>query len=189
MCHKLAEKLIIWCEGDNEFDGYEHIKAVYGIEVFLESLWKLIGLLVLGCMVENRQMFFVSIVCFSLLRCSAGGRHSKSSIICFLCMASVGLVPAYILEQWVIPNIVSALFFVIAFALLLIYAPHMSHTVDNTKERKMLALFLTTIYLFLFLIIPDQGIRNAVLFGTLAETITLIEGGQREVWKKGMHVI
>lgn len=58
MCHKIAKKIIIWCEKDQEFDGYEHIKAVYGIEVFLESFWKLVGLLLLGCLAENRQMFF-----------------------------------------------------------------------------------------------------------------------------------
>ena len=62
MCHKIAKKIIIWCEKDQEFDGYEHIKAVYGIEVFLESFWKLAGLLLLGCLAENRQMFFVSIL-------------------------------------------------------------------------------------------------------------------------------
>lgn len=184
MCHKLAGYIIAWCEGEQEFDEYEHIKTVYGMEVFLESLWKLAGLLLLGCMVDNRQMFFVSIACFSLLRRFAGGRHSKSSIVCFLCMTLVGLVPVYISKRVIIPNAACVSLFIMAFLLILVYAPHMSYIVYNARERKMLALFLTIIYLLIFLLMEDQEVGNAILFGTLAETITLVRKGRKGLRKK-----
>lgn len=176
MCHKLAECIIVWCEKIYELDEYGHVKAVYGMEVFLENLWKLAGLLVIGNMVENKAQFFVSIISFSLLRIFAGGKHSKSSVICFLFMVSIGLFPVYIIKQMIIPIPMSILLFLIMLALVLVYAPCTSYVIHNAEERKVQASVLVVVYLIIFIIISDLRIRIAILFGALAEVMTLVEG-------------
>ena len=73
MCHNLAKNLIKWCEKTSVIDENHYIKAAYGMEVFLENIWKLIGFLLIGIWVENRVPFFVAIASFSLLRILVGG--------------------------------------------------------------------------------------------------------------------
>lgn len=104
MCHKLAENIIRWCEKTDTLDEYGHIKAVYGMEVFLENFWKLIGFLLIGSWVENKVSFFTAIVSFTFLRIWAGGKHFNSSLLCFAFVALVGLIPSCIIGQAVIPN-------------------------------------------------------------------------------------
>ncbi len=188
MCHKLAESIIAWCESIYELDEYGHVKKVYGMEVFLESIWKLIGLLLIGNLAENRGQFFVSIICFSLLRIFAGGRHFKSSVVCFLFMMSVGLFPAIILKQANIPIVVNILIFCVIFMLIWVYAPSASYVTDRVMKRKVQATIIVMVYTAVFWLTSDLGIRNAMLFGTLTEAITLIKGRQRELWKKWIQI-
>ena len=176
MCHKLAGNIITWCEQISELDEYGHVKAVYGMEVFLENIWKLAGLLLIGNLVENKVQFFVSVSCFSALRIFAGGKHSKLSITCFLFMVLIGVIPVYILKHVFIPVAISISFFIIALALVLLYAPCNSYVIHKTTKRKVQASVLVIVHLTAFLLISDLGIRNAILFGTLTEAMTLIKG-------------
>lgn len=66
MCHKLAENIIKWCEKTYKLDRYSHVKSVYGMEVFLENFWKLIGFLLIGSRLENKISFFMAIASFSV---------------------------------------------------------------------------------------------------------------------------
>lgn len=176
MCHSLSENLIKWCEKTSVIDENHYIKAVYGMEVFLENIWKLIGFLLIGIWVENKVSFFVAIASFSLLRILAGGRHFKSSLLCFGFVTLVGLFPAYVLGDMEISTQIVWLLYMVIFSLLYIYAPCMSVAVN--KSRKKYAFVLAFIYLVLCLAMTNVLVKNAILAGSFIEALTLIKGGK-----------
>lgn len=173
MCHKLAENIIKWCEKTYSLDEYSYIKAVYGMEVFLENFWKLIGFLLIGNMVEHKVSFFTAIASFSFLRILAGGKHLNSSVLCFVFVALVGLIPSCVIMQAVIPDQIVFFLFIMVFGLILLYAPCIS--VATNKNRKIAAFTLAFIYLLACLFTSNLYIRNSVLVGCTVEALTLIK--------------
>lgn len=181
MCHKLAENIIKWCEKTYALDEYGHIKAVYGMEVFLENFWKLLGFLLIGSWVENKVSFFVAIVSFSFLRILAGGKHFNSSLLCFVFVALVGLFPSCIIGQALVSDQIVILLFMMIFGLILLYAPCIAGTTN--RNRKNAAFVLAFIYLLICLFTSNLFIRNSILMGCSVEALTLIAKGKRE-WRK-----
>lgn len=178
MCHKLAENIIKWCEKTYSLDGYGHVKAVYGMEVFLENFWKLIGFLLVGSWVDNKVSFFMAVASFSFLRMLAGGKHFNSSVLCFTFVLLIGLIPSYVIGQATIPNQIVILLFIMIVGLILLYAPYISVTVN--RNRKIATLALAFIYLLVCLFTSNLFIRNSVLVGCIAEVLTLVGGKGNE---------
>lgn len=58
MCHKLSNIIIEWCCTFYFLDDYTKIKATYGMEVFLELFWKIIGFFVIGLFINKKIEFF-----------------------------------------------------------------------------------------------------------------------------------
>lgn len=68
MCHFLAEIISRWCADKLYIDQGQKEKIWYGMEVFLELLWKLVAIMVIGLIMKNKGVYFLSIFSFCLLR-------------------------------------------------------------------------------------------------------------------------
>lgn len=89
MEHLLASKITEWCAGRNDMSETQAAVVTYGIELLFNTLFKLIGLLILAGLFHRTLEVIVAIVCFSLLRSQAGGVHMQTSIGCFSAMVFI----------------------------------------------------------------------------------------------------
>lgn len=60
MCHFWAEIISRWCADKLHIDQDQKEKIWYGMEVFLELLWKLVAIIVIGLLMKNKGVYFLS---------------------------------------------------------------------------------------------------------------------------------
>lgn len=175
MCHKLSNIIIEWCCTFYFLNDYTKIKATYGMEVFLELFWKIIGFFVIGLFINKKIEFFLSLWCFSTLRLFIGGRHCSSSLFCFFTMIFIGLTSANIFSRFVIPPKYGIFLFGLAITLVIRYAPFSSKLIYKNKLiKKTSATIILIIYLLFFLLIEEQSIKNVFLCSPLMEIATIL---------------
>ncbi len=92
MEHKIASRITDWCLGRSEMSESQAVVVTYGIELIFDTLFKLIGLVILGIIFGRTWEVILSIGCFALLRSAAGGLHMSSSLGCFLSMVSISFL-------------------------------------------------------------------------------------------------
>lgn len=176
MCHWLAGIISEWCEERMPMEQTRKITIRYGMEVFLELLWKLIGMILIGMVVRKKELYFLSIFSFCLLRLWIGGKHFCSSVFCFGFMVFVGCCPAYFCGIDVIPVIFGEFLLAISFIIVekcgLFGQAYLS--IDSKKMRKSCAYILLLLYMFWILLIKIPGGRDAILFGTGIEMMLVI---------------
>lgn len=176
MCHKLAIRIIDSCKSIVSLDSYEVIRYTYGMEVFLEFVWKLIGIVIVGVLIPRRRIFYLAIICFVLLRINAGGKHCKKSISCFVAMIAIGLL-SMCLSEWVhMSTVVGCIFFAIFLIAVQMYAPYITTDLSHNKfsRKKRLTSLTLIIYLLLFIGIQDLTFRHVFLYSSIMEILSIV---------------
>lgn len=91
---KLAARIACWClrkEGEEEKQEKEEI-LTYGYTLLLESLYKLVVLVLLGLLTHTLWETVITTGSFMILRNYSGGVHSRSSLGCMAGMAGLWLL-------------------------------------------------------------------------------------------------
>lgn len=123
LCHRIAKVIARLSMEDEE--SRENVLAIqYGIELTLETIWKIFILWIFSCLLSIEKEFFISVLTFSTLRYFAGGMHMKASISCFLFMAVIGFLPAFIEKLVFIRIEINLLFLTVSYLLIWKYAPY-----------------------------------------------------------------
>lgn len=176
MCHFLAEIISRWCVYNLHIDQDQKEKIWYGMEVFLELLWKLIAIMVIGLIMKNKGVYFLSIFSFCLLRIWVGGKHFHSSIICFGFMVLVGYLPVCVGKIYIIPWYLGEAFLIFSFGIVEKYSLYNQWYLSEEKKqkRKLCAYIVLILYILSVLFTKIQEYRNAILFGNGMEIFTII---------------
>jgi len=104
---------------------------IYGFQLFLATVFKGIGLLIIGFTLGYVKEIIVFVAAFSTLRIYAGGYHSPSYLNCFIMTVIFALTSVIGAEMLTYINhfYITLGFLIIATILVLIYAP-----VDNDNK-------------------------------------------------------
>ncbi len=182
ICHSLAQKAAYNCLRENE--NRDIIEIQYGIELMLESIWKIVGLLIIGIIFGKELEMILSVSCFSILRYYAGGIHMKTSGGCFLMMIGVGLVPAFLKDANMLSIEWSVFLLFVAYGIIWRYAP--SATANNPiRDRRIKeknnrrARRIIIIILLMLLFVQIREIAILVSVPIFIESITVLPK-----WKK-----
>lgn len=181
ICHSLAQKIAQYCLQENKTCNI--IEIQYGLELMLESIWKIIGLVIIGSIFGKTFEMLMSISCFSILRHYAGGIHMKTSWGCFFMMIAVGLVPAYLKDTNMLTIEWNILLLLAAYGIVWRYAPSLTANNPITdrliieKNNRIARCIVICILLYsLILKMGDMGILISVPI--FIESITVLP-----IWK------
>lgn len=67
ICHFLAEKVTDCCAYRDDMEMDEKASVMYGVELFLETIWKTIALLIIGLITGNMIELIISVFSYSRL--------------------------------------------------------------------------------------------------------------------------
>lgn len=185
----IANKIADWCIKRNKVTDVQEMAIRYGIELYLDSLLKIIALILLGLLFGKGIETIISISCFCLLRREAGGIHMQTSIGCFLSMCLItvtsvtgaGLISA-------IPLGITLLFMGLSIVAVWLYAPYTTHNNPITdeeiiKRKKKRAIILIVLLTAITLTVSNHQIRALILIPVIIEIITILP-----FWKGGKPV-
>lgn len=180
MEHMLASKITAWCLKRNEMSETQAIAVTYGIELIFNSLFKVIGLVLLGLVFGRAWDVILSIGCFSLLRSCAGGVHMKSSLGCFLSMALVcvlSCVGADYIGYLPIGVMIALTIGIIVINKL--YAPFFTENnpIEDEKiiEKKNVgAIIISIVLLVIIWVIPIWNVKMIMLIPVTLETLSIL---------------
>lgn len=152
----------------------------YGLELFLATIFKLIGFIIIAVILDLVKETIVFTLFFSSLRIQAGGYHAKTALKCFLGtlilmfpgILLVGMIPVDKQLYYILISIVISIF------LIYLYAPVESENKPLTKEEECIYRFrslLTVIGGSIIVLLLIHLDKSFVYIGSIALTAFLIE--------------
>lgn len=180
MEHMLASKITAWCLRRNEMSETQAIAVTYGIELIFNSLFKMIGLILLGLVFGRAWDVILSIGCFSLLRSCAGGVHLKSSLGCFLSMAMVCVLSCVGAEY--IGYLPIGVMIALTIGIIVVnklYAPFFTENnpIEDgklIKKKNIGAVIISVILLAIIWITPIWKLKMIMLIPVTLETLSIL---------------
>lgn len=186
MTKEISNQIAIWSLGkDYTYDSDEFQIISYGIELILETIYKLIVLLVLGGMCGILPETIAFLIGFSGLRANAGGLHMKTSLGCMFAVISCWLLS--LLGMYV--HIGSPLYIGL-FALTFVIVAHRApvSTSNNPikdyrirKQKKVKATIYVVVITVIAHIFVPEVLTKVLIIAMAIEALTLIpkeKGGE-----------
>lgn len=182
----ISNKIADWCIKKNNVTEIQEMAIRYGIELYFDSLIKILVLILIGAICGRFIETVVVISCFCLLRGEAGGIHMQTSIGCFLSMCSMTIVSVVGAE--IIPELsVYTVIFVFLLSLILIYcyAPYATSNNPISDEtirahKKIKAIIITMVYMIIALLVQENRLRALILIPVIIEIITILPFWKRK---------
>ncbi|WMC91906.1 accessory gene regulator ArgB-like protein [Kineothrix sp. MB12-C1] len=180
MQHMLASKITDWCSRHNEMSETQAIAVTYGIELIFNSLFKVIGLVLLGAISGRMWDVIISLVCFSSLRYCAGGLHMKSNLGCFLSMVFVcvsSIAGAEYIHYLPVGIMVGLSIGIIIVNKL--FAPFFTEN-NPIEDKKILrqknigAVVIAAVWLIIIWVLPDWYMKMLMLTAITLETLSIL---------------
>lgn len=179
ICHFLAEKVTDCCVYREDMEMAEKESVMYGIELFLETIWKSIALLIIGFITGNMLELIISVCSYSVLRYYAGGKHMKTSIGCFSFMVLVGLLPAYLAKTIHLSYITGIILLLFCYFIVRKYAPCATQnnpiTDKEIRQRNNRNSQIIIGMAALCMLLPIKNIIILIAIPILIETITILQ--------------
>lgn len=156
----------------------ETIQMQYGLEVFLDNLFKVICLFIISGFTGFLRESMLTLFSFACLRLSAGGVHFDKSIGCLLATSGVTLGGGYLAAFDIIPQSAVIGMFALDIILVFLYAP--SGTNNNPIDpkffsmMKLRSIITIVIYALLSVCVPSLNVGTVFSIGATCEVITIL---------------
>lgn len=96
--------LVNWCKRNGAVSEEDYPIVLYGIQVFLNTSLKVLGILLAGALLHHLTATLISLAVFCSMRYWTGGWHSKSHLGCFFIMLITCVSPALLMTldgEWI----------------------------------------------------------------------------------------
>lgn len=178
LAERIAFKLAIKINNQDETDTLHFVKMKYGLEVLIINLSKIVFILIMAEVLGILKGTLFIMLSFAFVRRSAFGVHAKGSISCTIITSLCFFIGGYIPKLLNITNDEVLLIFFVAMILLYLYAP------ADTEARPLLgkkfrtelkrkALLSGSILMILAFCIDDSALKFFVSYGVFCEALTL----------------
>jgi len=143
----------------------------YGFQIIIGGINKFLILIIPGLLLNILPQLLITTFSFASLRIWTGGLHydsyTKCSYISLLSFTITALLAKYI----ILNQFITMLIFLSVFILILIYAP-VEHPNRPIKEKekirfKIIALFVLTILIIIYIFTNNVIICNSIIYGIL----------------------
>ncbi len=162
---------------DNTNKKDEELEVIqYGIEVFFINLFKIAFLFIVAFLLKVAHYLLVLFICYGFIRVFAAGVHAPSTFLCTILSFVFFLGGTYIALYVPMNFAVRIGLFILAFLLLIKYAP------ADTEERplisrrhreklKMQSLLAASVLFLIMILIKNETYKNLITSGVMLESI------------------
>ncbi|WP_419182800.1 accessory gene regulator B family protein [Metabacillus fastidiosus] len=147
-------------------DIYEESIVCYGVEVMLNSLVKLLTLLILGILIDQLPLLFVILFCFCILRLFSGGYHFKKYFHCYIVSIfsiwTLIFLSIFMNNNLPEKNIIFILIFsaLISISILIFVGPQISESRPSSHKRFFFQCSSIIFVILLFLVSMSNVLLN-----------------------------
>lgn len=177
---RLAYRISIWNQKKLKLSEQERQVTEYGMEIFLDGIFKLLVIFGVGVMIGKTVEFAFFLATFCGLRCWAGGIHCKTAGRCTAAMVLICL--AGLSGKWMLERLGAGMTMLIwlgCILILMIKAP--GETGKNgyfseaeRRQRKWKAVLCGMILGSCFAIVPDMAWKGAMITAVMIETLSIL---------------
>ena len=181
MLKRISKKIAGWCYAKTHCGDIEVI--AYGVEIILDTLTKLIALILLSILIGYPKEMVMVLITFSSLRFFAGGFHMHSGIGCFLSMVfifglSFAVEKLVIFYDIVITPDALALLLLILVGFVFLYAPRptKNNPITDTRilqRKKIYSVALSGILCFIIWYMKGNN-KLWILVPFICEIVTIL---------------
>lgn len=153
-------------------------EIMYGIEGIYLTITKTIVIFILAFILKIAKELLFLLITFNFIRMFAFGMHANKSWICLVFSSLLFLGGAFISKYIVLDKVVLYLLYLIAFILVVTYAPAdtVKRPLIKKKKRirfKILSVIVVISYFIITLLITNNLIINVLIFGLIIECILI----------------
>lgn len=177
---KLACRISVWSQKKLGLSEDEFQVIEYGMEIFLDGVFKLLLVLGAGVLIGRAAEITVFLMAFCGLRCWAGGVHCRTAGRCTAAMVAICLIGSegqYIFEM--LGMEISVLIWIGCIITLALKAP--GETGKNgyfskaeRRKRKWKAVLCGMILCGCFAVIPNIALKGAIVMAVVVETLSIL---------------
>lgn len=177
---RLAYQISVWNQKKLNLSEQERQVTEYGMEIFLDGIFKLLVIFGTGAVIGRTAEFAVFLAAFCGLRCWAGGIHCKTAERCTAAMVVICVAGSS--GKWILENLsagIVALIWAGCILILLLKAPgetgkdgHFSRS--ERKRRKWKAALCGTVLMICFAAVPYASWKGAIVMAVVIETLSIL---------------
>lgn len=153
--------------------------VMYGVESIYILITKTIVIFSIAFILGIVKEMIMLLLTFNFIRMFAFGMHANDGKVCLIISSIIFIGFTYACKYLVMPDYIHYALYLIAFILIMIYAPAdtKKRPLINKKKRikfKIISLIVVLIYFIISLNINNLLIKNALIFGLLTECILIL---------------
>lgn len=178
MEHRLAVFFVEILNKKYQRTELENAKMIYGLEVLLDNLLKVIFIVVLSLVLNIFKESMLVFLGFGVLRAKAGGFHFDKNIMCWIVSTLIPVGGGTLISMNLITKNMAILLILITLVIISLYAP--SGTInnpiapENRKKYHMKSVGIVILYLILTCIFWEIQIGATLAIGGICEAITIL---------------
>ncbi len=175
----VSGKIADWCRGILEMEESEYHIVEYGIELMLNTTWKLAGLFLIGLAIGHLQEVVVAMAVFGSVRYFAGGFHSDTDLGCFGAMLFICLCPIPLCGvEGMAAYIISTVLVIYSLYEIVCYAPCISkvnpiRNPEILRNKRRGSLIVSVLYAVFVLVCIDVRWRWLVTIPLFLEAFSI----------------
>lgn len=192
--HELSVRFAAYLAQELDSNNQQEQRMAYGLEILLGEIIKLLTIVLFSWLLGILAEVLIITISAGILRLASGGEHCSEYYRCL-----IGGTVWFLLLGWGVSiinnifnqatiNITVGLLFLIAFVMILKYAPGETenkpiNSRDEKKKFKKWSIVIMVIYIFVILLTVTQSVLNnhtiAVAIGIMAQAFTVTPYGYK----------
>ncbi len=178
MEHKIALWIAKRFNQSCERTELEQIKMVYGLEIVLDNVLKLLAILVISLVLGIFKEAMFVLVGFGVLRLKAGGFHFDKNIFCWLVSILITIGGGILASTHILTKEIVMVLFILSGILVAMYAPSETTTFSadrkQKQELKIQSFLMVALYSGLTYIFWDNWVGSTLVIGVVCQTISIL---------------
>ena len=177
---RLAYQISVWNQKKLKLSEQERQVTEYGMEIFLDGIFKLLIILGTGAVLGRTVEFAVFLVAFCGLRCWAGGVHCRTAGRCTAAMVFICLTG--LAGEWILVRIPAGMMISIwtgCILVLMAKAPGETgkdgyFSESERKKRKWKSVLCGMLLWGCFAAVPHMSWKGAIVMAAVVETLSIL---------------
>lgn len=178
MEHKLASLFVKILNKNCQRTELENAKMIYGIEVLLDNLLKVICIIILSLFLGIFKESMLVFLGFGVLRLKAGGFHFDKNVMCWITSILITVGGGTLVSLHLISKSIAILLVLVTLVIILFYAPSgtLNNPIapENKKRYRMESIGLVILYLILTCVFWEMQIGATLAIGGICEAVTIL---------------
>lgn len=179
---ELAKWIVKKFHNINKQSDNDNMIIQYSLEVVLENMIKIMGLLIIGWYFNKIPDFLITLIVFGSIRVNVGGIHANTNVGCTFGMILICTITS-LSKAIYISELCLLILYIITLVTIILFAPKTKnrnyYTSETIKKKKVKAIILANIYILIAYWKVD--FRTLIVCSIFIEVLTLLPNIRKKV--------